>query len=270
VESNGTAPGPSIFELMPRFLAAIRPVGKEGHNTQQNYRFRSVDGVYDAVHAAEATVGVFHMPEVLQRDVETLPTKSGGHLRLVTVKAVYRFYGPRGDHVVLGPVWGEGSDSGDKATAKAQTAAIKYGLIHALCIPLEGDVDADAHAVEFVPPSSAPDDPEQWFRDNGWADGKVAHDAYRADSVALRNSLGAETRADFRDWMEEHGLAFNRAHTRTEAEGIREQLEGLRDSETVVAPEDGQRVPVERPPDGTPLRREDLTPVPVPENDEPF
>jgi hypothetical protein len=40
--------------------------------------------------------------------------------------------------------------------------------------------------------------------------------------------------------------------------------------EQTVAPEDGQRVPVERPPDGPPLRREDLTPVPVPEEDPPF
>jgi hypothetical protein len=267
VESNGTAPGPSIYELMPRLLAALRPVGKEGHNTQQNYRFRSVDGIYDAVHDAEAAVGVFHMPRILQRTVETLPTRGGGSQRLVTVEAVYTFYGPQGDSVVLGPVWGEGSDVGDKATSKAQTAALKYGLIHALCIPLEGDADADAHAVEFAQPPEA--DPEQWFRDNGWADGKFHHDAYRADSVALRNSLNAEARAQFRDWMEEHDHAFNRGNPRAEAEAIRKKLVELRDSETVVAPEDGQEVPVERPPDGPPLRREDLTPVPYPDDPNP-
>lgn len=143
---------PTIHELMPRLLAAIRPVGKDGRNTQQNYSFRSVDGIYDAIHRAEAEVGVFHLPEVLQRTVDNLPTKGGGHQRLVTIEAVYRFYGPRGDCVTLGPVWGEGSDVGDKATSKAQTATLKYGLIHALCIPLVWVEDADAHHVEFAAP----------------------------------------------------------------------------------------------------------------------
>jgi hypothetical protein len=43
-----------------------------------------------------------------------------------------------------------------------------------------------------------------------------------------------------------------------------------RKPQQVVAPETGEMVPVERPPDGPPLRREDLTPVPIPEGDEPF
>jgi hypothetical protein len=148
-----------------------------------------------------------------------------------------------------------------------RNAGMRFGV--ALGLWIKGSEEEHAAKADTPAPATE-DDPEQWFRDNGWADGKVAHDAYRAQSVALRNSLGAEARADFRDWMEEHDLAFNRAHTRTEAEAIREELEGLRDFETTFAPEDGQRVPVERPPSGPPLRREDLTPVPVPEEDPPF
>jgi hypothetical protein len=145
-----------------------------------------------------------------------------------------------------------------------RNAAMRFGV--ALDLWIKGS--EEEHAAKSEP--QATEDPEQWFRDNGWADGKVAHDAYRADSVALRNSLNAEARARFRDWMEEHDLAFNRAHARGEAEAIRKELEELRGSQTVVAPETGEIVPVERPPEGPPLRREDLTPVPIPEGDEPF
>jgi hypothetical protein len=98
--------------------------------------------------------------------------------------------------------------------------------------------------------SQAPDDPEQWFRDSGWADGKVAHDAYRADSVVLRNSLNADARAQFRDWMEDHDHALNRGNPRDEAEAIRKKLVELRENERVLEPETGEMVPVDRPPDG--------------------
>lgn len=255
---------PTIYQLMPQLLAAIQPVGKEGRNTQQNYAFRSVDGIYDAIHHAEAQVGVFHMPKVLQRTVETLPTKGGGSQRLVTIEAEYTFYGPRGDSVVLGPVWGEGSDVGDKATSKAQTAALKYGLIHALCIPLEGDHDADASHVEFDAPVNA----DQPFRENGWADGKVAHDAYRTESIAIRNALTDAQRERFRVWAQGEGVAFNRPVTRGEAEAMRAKLVELRDEkpEQIVAPEDGQLVDVEHPP-YVPTSEIDLTPVPLPDDD---
>jgi hypothetical protein len=43
---------------------------------------------------------------------------------------------------------GEAMDSADKATNKAMSAAYKYALFQAFCIPTEGDNDADATTQE--------------------------------------------------------------------------------------------------------------------------
>ncbi|MNL27930.1 hypothetical protein D3C87_1495520 [compost metagenome] len=42
-------------------------------------------------------------------------------------------------------------DSADKSSNKAMSAAYKYAMIQAFCIPTEGDNDADAHTHDVAP-----------------------------------------------------------------------------------------------------------------------
>lgn len=138
-------------------------ITKNRKNTQQNYNFRGIDDVYNALSPLLATHGLCILPRILTRHCEERQTKSGGSMSYVTVEAEFDFVcakdGSR--HVVR--TFGEAMDSADKATNKAMSAAYKYAAFQAFAIPTEGDNDADAHAPQPVPrqqprptPASAP------------------------------------------------------------------------------------------------------------------
>ncbi|MFP5340897.1 MAG: ERF family protein, partial [Gammaproteobacteria bacterium] len=76
--------------------------------------------------------------------------RSGSRLRCVDLEVAFTFYGPAGDSVTA-VAWGEGTDTMDKATNKAMSAAYKYAAFQAFAIPTEGDNDADAHTHAVAP-----------------------------------------------------------------------------------------------------------------------
>jgi hypothetical protein len=273
VESNGATAAPNVIQALANVRLDLKGIGKDhkADPKQGGYSYRGIEDITAAIGPLLGKHCVLFAPRVTKQVTKEIEVNSKPWTdTFLTVE--YDVYGPGGvaDHIVVGPVEAIGRDNTDKGANKAMSQAYKQVLGQVFCIGNSKD-DTDGQTAERdAPRQVAPEDPEQWFRDNGWADGKFQHDAYRADSVVLRNSLNAEARAQFRDWMEEHDHAFNRGNPRDEAEAIRKKLVELRDSQRVVAPETGEMVPVERPPDGPPLRREDLTPVPVPEGDEPF
>lgn len=126
-------------------------ITKNRKNTQQNYNFRGIDDVYNALSPLLAQHGLCILPRILTRTCEERQTKSGGSMSYVTVEAEFDFVcakdGSR--HVVR--TFGEAMDSADKATNKAMSAAYKYAALQAFAIPTEGDNDADAHTPQPVP-----------------------------------------------------------------------------------------------------------------------
>ena len=61
----------------------------------------------------------------------------------VTVKMELEFVAASDGSKHTNSAYGEAMDRGDKATNKAMTAAYKYALFEAFCIPTEGSDDAD-------------------------------------------------------------------------------------------------------------------------------
>jgi hypothetical protein len=270
VESNGTTPAPNVIQALANVRLDLKGIGKDhkADPKQGGYAYRGIEDITAALGPLLGKHCVVFLPRVIEHHTKEIEVNTKPWTDTF-LRVEYDIYGPGGlsDHVVAGPVLVIGRDNTDKGANKAMSQAYKQVLGQVFCIGDSKD-DTDGQTAERdAPRQSAPDDPEQWFRDNGWADGKIAHDAYRSDSVALRNNLGAEARAQFRDWMEEHDHAFNRGNPRDEAEAIRKKLVELRQNERVLEPETGEMVPVDRPPDGPPLRREDLSPVPIPDDD---
>lgn len=151
------SPLPSIHVLMSRVMADVGAIGKNSRNTQQNFVFRGIDDVMNAVNGALCKHGVFYAPEVLNAEYFNYTTKNGTGMRSATLDVAYTFYGPAGDSVQT-VFKGEASDSGDKATNKALAAALKYCLLHTFCIPTEEQArdDADRHSPEVSDGVSAP------------------------------------------------------------------------------------------------------------------
>ena len=154
----------NIIERLALIKQELGPVAKERRNTAQNYSFRGIDDIYNAVQPLMARHQVISVPEVLSERAEERTSRQGSAMiyRILTVK--YVFYAPDLSSVSA-TVVGEGMDSGDKASNKAMSAADKYALIQVLKIPTAEPKDSenDSHDVEPRPSvaQSAKAKPEQ-------------------------------------------------------------------------------------------------------------
>jgi hypothetical protein len=81
---------------------------------------------------------------MIARECETRATKSGGAMFYVTVEAEFDLVSTADGSSHTARTFGEASDSGDKATNKAMSAAMKYAVLMTFTVPTEGDNDADA------------------------------------------------------------------------------------------------------------------------------
>lgn len=155
-----------IIEAMQAVMEAVQHISKEGRNTQQNYNFRGIDAVVNAVGPALRDAGVVCVPvESSIVSDERYQTNSGANMRNVNVRIRWRFYGPRGDFIDAMSI-GEAADAGDKAVAKASSVAYRIVLLQALCIPTD-DPDPDASSHERAPRVEAGPPPVDLPRD--WA-----------------------------------------------------------------------------------------------------
>jgi hypothetical protein len=137
--------GPTIFQALARVMSAVKAVGKNDRNNEQNYNFRGIDATVNAVGPALREHGVIIVPEVLDISYRDVTTSRGKPSREVTVKVRYRFYGPSGDYIDAVTA-GESMDFGDKGTPKAMSVAFRVALLQALCLPTdEPDPDSQSY-----------------------------------------------------------------------------------------------------------------------------
>ena len=127
---------------------AKQGISKDGKNSQQGYRFRGIEQVYQALAPLLVANGVTIIPNVEERAESQRPTARGGVLYSVVVRVRFVLTAASDGSSTECVVWGEGMDSADKATNKAMSAAYKYMAFMAFCIPTEGMVDADAETPE--------------------------------------------------------------------------------------------------------------------------
>lgn len=126
-------------------------ISKEQTNTFDKYKFRGIDDVYNALAPLLSRHGLVILPRVLERQSEERVSQKGGAVFYVTVKAEFDFVAAEdgSKHTVC--AYGEAMDRGDKGTNKAMTAAYKYAMFEAFCIPTEGADDADRESHEVKP-----------------------------------------------------------------------------------------------------------------------
>jgi len=147
---------PLIYSLIPKIMADVGPIAKGRRNAQQGYQFRGIDDVYNTLQPVLVAHGVFVVPEIIDERRETKTTQKGTELCYVILKVKHTFYASDGSSITAITI-GEAMDSGDKASNKAMSAAMKYALIEVFCIPTEGDNDTEnqTHEVVAKPPAVA-------------------------------------------------------------------------------------------------------------------
>jgi len=146
-----------IHTALNNVMKDVGAVKKGDRNTTQNYSFRGVDAVVNAVYPALLEHGVTVQPNVRSYDYGTVEVGQGerrkpmGHARVVVE---YTFTSSEDGSSVTASAAGEAMDSGDKATPKAMSIALRTALLQSLMLPTD-DPEPDAHSYE----RSAPVDP---------------------------------------------------------------------------------------------------------------
>jgi hypothetical protein len=143
---------PHVYQAIAGVMGELAKVGigKNNKNTQQGYKFRGIDDVYNALAPLLARAQLLILPRVLNRTVSERETKSGSTLFYVVLDVEFDLVSGTDGSAHTIRVVGEAMDSGDKATNKAMSAAYKYACMEAFCIPTEGDNDADATTHEVT------------------------------------------------------------------------------------------------------------------------
>lgn len=153
-----------VYKAIAAVQGEIAKVGiaKNNKNEQQNYKFRGIDDVYNALAPLLAKHQLCVIPRVVSCDrSERVSVKTWNGqakesvLFYVTVHAEFDFVSSADGSKHTAATFGEAMDSGDKATSKAMSAAYKYAAFMTFAIPTEGDNDADATTHEVAPMAKA-------------------------------------------------------------------------------------------------------------------
>lgn len=145
-----------VYESMNAVQAHMAEVGVglTERNQQQNYNYRGIKNFLDAVSPVLAEYKLLITPSTVHDVTEGVrQTRNGGSMGTATVRLDYVLTNALdgSQHVVQS--MGQGMDSGDKAVAKAYTAAYKTMLIQTFAIPMEGmpESEADNNELEHSP-----------------------------------------------------------------------------------------------------------------------
>lgn len=141
------AKGPLIYPAMIKAMRAVTAVGKDGYNQQQNYPFRGIDGVLNALGPALRDAGVLPMPTLEHIQLRDTRTTQDRATREVQVRVRYTFYAEDGSSVEA-VVPGESLDTSDKGTAKSMSVAFRIALLQIFALPTQEpttDHDSEYH-----------------------------------------------------------------------------------------------------------------------------
>lgn len=135
-----------------RVMADVQAVRKDstGDLTGRGklVNFRGVDATMNAFGAAQRRHGVIVRPVApIAPTYRDAVTSKGNKMRECTVIVTYEITGPMGDSLTCVSV-GEALDTGDKATAKAMSVALRTLLLQAGMVPTEMPRDPDQDVYE--------------------------------------------------------------------------------------------------------------------------
>jgi len=134
-------PTPAIYAAMIALQTDIEPIAKAQRNKDQNFSFRGIDDVYDALHPLLVKHGVMVVPVVKEMRTEEYQTSRGTTMHRTLLIVAHKFTAIDGSYLECVTA-GESADASDKSAAKAMSVAYKYAIFETFCIPVGDDADA--------------------------------------------------------------------------------------------------------------------------------
>ena len=117
---------------------AKQGIGRKRDNRDQNYKYRSIDDIYNLICSLYAEYGLICIPKTTQSNYSTYTTKSGSVMHCMNVVIDYHFVALSDGSSFTATMSGTASDNGDKAMAKACSIAHKNMLTQLFNIPTMG------------------------------------------------------------------------------------------------------------------------------------
>jgi hypothetical protein len=135
---------PSVYAAINAITAefATHGIAKTHVNHVDDYKYRSIDDLLDRLAPLLGRHKLCVLPRVKQRLVTDRADEQGRLLLQVALRVSFKLTSVDDGSSYKVEAYGEALDSGDKATAKAMSAAYKSAMIQTFCIPC-GTEDAD-------------------------------------------------------------------------------------------------------------------------------
>jgi hypothetical protein len=155
IDMSGYEVGDQDPEMVPVHLAWLRvrrDVGAIAKNQQYNgggtrFNFRGVDTVVNTFGPITLKHGISVFPIDVRADHRDTTSKANSKMHECTVRVTWLVMGPMGDTLPPLTSCGEALDAADKATAKAQSVALRVLLLTGGLTPTT-DPDPDSSYVE--------------------------------------------------------------------------------------------------------------------------
>ena len=137
----------TIYESINQVMRDVTSLGKTQQNEYQGFNFRGIDDVMNHCGPAMRKHGVVATP------IKVVAVTGEKELRNSTAKCVdlivtIRWANIEGDYMDM-QVAAEAFDSGDKATAKAMSVALRTAYLQTLCLPTE-EADPDSFSYQLA------------------------------------------------------------------------------------------------------------------------
>lgn len=133
----------NIAAKLVRVMKACAYIQKDSENKEQKYKYVSAAAVLEKVNAALVEANMISIPEFTITSEKEKPTARGAVWQLVTVQCKLTIIDADSGEALTVVSLGTGTDPGDKASAKAQTMALKYAWLTALNIGTGDEPSAD-------------------------------------------------------------------------------------------------------------------------------
>lgn len=140
----------SIVAALAAVMADCDHVAKRDRNTQQNFAFRGIDAVVNAVGPILRKHSVVVTPALVSADYAPVTLSGGKVATSCRIVVDYVFHAPDSSSLAC-RVAAEAFDLGDKATPKAMSVAFRTALLQALALPTD-EPDPDSQSYEQAPP----------------------------------------------------------------------------------------------------------------------
>lgn len=141
----------TIHESLSAVMEDVREVGKKDRNAAQNFNFRGIDAVVNAVGPVLRKHKVIVFPNVIDKTRTVEVSSKGTPMEHIMLTVAYTFYGPEGDSLTC-TVAGAAADVSDKGVPKAMSVAFRTALLQALCLPTD-EPDPDSYSYERGEPA---------------------------------------------------------------------------------------------------------------------